>query len=67
MKLSTTPKARPAHALAFLARAGLGEIVVRRAGHLIERRYYPLPTCTECRTHVDPGTTLCWLCIEARR
>ena len=51
----------------MLFRSGLGEIVVRRAGHLIERRYYPLPTCTECRAHVDPGTTLCWLCIEARR
>ena len=40
MTLTRLP-ARPAFALAFLARAGLGEIVVRRQGQLIERRYFP--------------------------
>ena len=34
---------RPGFTVAFLARAGLGEIVVRRAGKFVSRRYFPDP------------------------
>ncbi|GGS06701.1 hypothetical protein [Deinococcus sedimenti] len=62
MTLKTIPRERPGFALAFLARAGLSEIVVRRAGVLVERRYFtPVPeqTCT--------AFCGCPQCIEARR
>lgn len=63
MILNTTPRERPGFALAFLARAGLSEIVVRRGGQLVERRYFtPVPDQEAC-------TALCGCraCVEARR
>lgn len=64
MTLNTTPVERPAFALAYLARCGLGEIVVRRAGYLVERRYFQVPA--------EPSATCdalcpCRDCVEARR
>lgn len=47
-------KERPAYAIAFLQRAGLGEIYVRRAGHFVERRYFDLKRCA-CGEHLDHG------------
>lgn len=64
MTLNTTPVERPAFALAFLARCGLGEIVVRRGGRFVERRYFQLPA-----QHSAPCDARCTCrhCVEARR
>ncbi|WP_293914259.1 hypothetical protein [Deinococcus sp.] len=57
---------RPAFALASLSRAGLGEIVVRKAGKFVSRQYFPSTVCLDCGG-VLLGNSICDDCLETRR
>ncbi|WP_412027045.1 hypothetical protein [Deinococcus yunweiensis] len=59
--LNLTTFYRPAFAVANLYRAGEGELVVRHAGRLVERRRYSLPRC-RCGEPMDCFETRCEDC-----